>query len=327
MSRIAAKTEGLKSPGIQRSRASAWIVLTMLLMVAVPAGITLHTVHAKPLQPNTDPRATPHGYTWSLLLFIVPIIAIGGWLLPNERLSIPKRAFWRTISILAPLGCALDFFFASKFFTFPNKGAVIGIQAPALGGSVPVEEYAFYLSGFVAVLLIYVWLNEFWLVAYSVSDYKAEAKSVNRLLAFHPWSLGAAAVLIAAAGLYKRHSSYPLGFPGYLTILVLGGLTPSVSFFPTVRRFINWRAVSLTLFIILLISMFWEATLAAPYGWWGYQPDQMMGLFIGAWSGLPIEAVTVWIAVTYATTIVFEVVKIWQASERELKHALLGGTQ
>ena len=55
----------------------------------------------------------------------------------------------------------------------------------------------------------------------------------------------------------------------------------------------------------LLISMFWEATLAVPYGWWGYQQKQMLGLSIGAWAGLPIEAVTVWIAVTYGTTMVF----------------------
>jgi hypothetical protein len=41
----------------------------------------------------------------------------------------------------------------------------------------------------------------------------------------------------------------------------------------------------------------------------------MMGLSIGAWFGLPIEAVCVWIAVTYATVIVFEVVKL-RASRR-----------
>jgi hypothetical protein len=50
----------------------------------------------------------------------------------------------------------------------------------------------------------------------------------------------------------------------------------------------------------------------------------MMGLFIGAWDGLPIEAVCVWIAVTYATVIVFEVVKIRQASERTMRDAFLG---
>ena len=53
----------------------------------------------------------------------------------------------------------------------------------------------------------------------------------------------------------------------------------------------------------------------------------MMGLFIGAWAGLPIEAVCVWIAVTYATVIVFEVIKLWQASERPLKDAFLGARE
>jgi hypothetical protein len=47
-----------------------------------------------------------------------------------------------------------------------------------------------------------------------------------------------------------------------------------MSFFPTARPFINWRAFSLTLFIIVLVSLIWEATLAVPYQWWGFQPAQ-----------------------------------------------------
>ena len=43
-----------------------------------------------------------------------------------------------------------------------------------------------------------------------------------------------------------------------------------------------------------------------------------------AYYGLPIEEVFVWVAVTYATVIVFEVVKIWQASERLARDAFLG---
>jgi hypothetical protein len=50
----------------------------------------------------------------------------------------------------------------------------------------------------------------------------------------------------------------------------------------------------------------------------------MIGLRIGAWSGLPIEAVCVWIAVTYATAIVFEIVKLWLASGKTSKDAFLG---
>ena len=40
--------------------------------------------------------------------------------------------------------------------------------------------------------------------------------------------------------------------------------------------------------------------------------------------GLPIEAVFVWMAVTYGTTIVFEIMKLWQASGRVAKDAFLG---
>ncbi len=106
--------------------------------------------------------------------------------------------------------------------------------------------------------------------------------------------------------------------------LVVGALLPAASFFHTARSFINWRAFSITLFFILHISLLWDVTLAVPYGWWAYRDDQMLGVFIRAWSRLPIEAVCVWISVAYATTTVFEVVKLWQASGRKAKHAFLG---
>jgi len=310
--------------GSPSPRLSAWLVLAMLGMIAVPAGITLHTVHDPAVLQIPSANPTPYGYSWSLLLFVIPIVVIGWWFLPSEGLRIPQRAFWRTIWILVPLGCGLDFFFANRFFVYPNAQATLRIGAPALGGSVPVEEYIFYFTGFIAVLLIYVWLDEYWLVAYNVPDYPSEAKQIQRLLKFHLSSLIVGLLLIAAAILYKRYSQFPEGFPGYFIVLVIGGLVPSVSFFPIARRFINWRAFSLTIFMILLISMFWEATLAVPYGWWGYQQKQMMGLFIGAWAGLPVEAVTVWIAVTYGTTIVFEILKVWQASGKPARHAFLG---
>ena len=305
-------------------RLSAWLVLSMLGMIAVPAAITLHTVRVPAIVkvPNSNP--TPYGYTCSLLLFVVPIVVIAGWFLPNENVRISKRAFWRTMAVLVPIGFGLDFFLAHRFFVFPNVGATLGIGAPAIGGSVPVEEYLFYFTGFLAVLLIYVWSGEYWLAA-KVTDYSSAARQVRRLLTFHPTSLLVGVALIGAAILYKKlRSPVPDGFPGYFTVLVMGGVVPSVSFFPVARRFIHWRAFSLTIFMVLLISMLWEATLAVPYGWWGYQQREMMGLFIGAWTGLPIEAVTVWIAVTYGSTIVYEIVKLWQASGQPARRAFLG---
>ncbi len=309
-------------------RHGAWIVLVMLSMVAVPAGITLHAVRTPATLQIQSQDPTPHGYTLSLLLFVIPILVIAGWFLPLEGLEVPQRAFWKTIALLVPLGCSLDFFFARLFLRFPNRGATISVLAPALGEWVPVEEYLFYLTGFIAVLLLYIWADECWLGAYGVPDYSEQGRAIPRLLRFHPTSFLVALALIGIAIAYKKWlSGSPEGFPGYFTFLIVAALIPSAAFFPGVRRVINWRALSLTLFIILLISLFWEATLAVPYEWWAYQQQQMMGLSIGAWAGLPIEAVCVWIAVTYITTIVFEVMKLWGASQKNAREAFLGRTQ
>jgi len=311
-----------RSPG---PRLSAWIVAVMLAMVFVPAAITLNAVHSPASIRMTSANPTPYGYTWSLLLFLVPIVVIAFGLLPREEVKIPRKAFWWTIGILVPVGFATDFFFASRFFIFLNPGATLQIGAPALHKPVPVEEYVFYLTGFMAVLLIYLWLSEYWLAAYNIADYRTESKKIDRLLQFHPTSMIVGILLVGGAIFYKKiFSPVPEGFPGYFTFLVAVGFVPAIPFFPIARRFINWRAFSLTLFFILLVSLLWEATLAVPYQWWDYRPKQMLGLRIGAWSNLPIEAVCVWIAVTYATAIVFEIVKLWQASERPFKHAFLG---
>jgi hypothetical protein len=307
------------------ARRSSWLAFILLAMIVVPAAITLNAVQFPGTLQIGSANPTPFGYTLSLSLFLIPILVIGGWLLPNESLTFPRRAFWRTIGLLVPVGFGLDFFFGNSFFVFPNPGATLGIGAPALGGSVPVEEYVFYLTGFIAVLLIYVWLDEYWLAAYNVPDYAVEAAKIPRLIVFHPTSLVAGLVLVAAAIIYKKiFSASPAGFPWYFCFLVATALVPATGFLKTARPFINWRAFSLTLFLIVLISLLWEATLAVPYGWWGYKPEQMMGLFIGAWAGLPIEAVSLWMAVTYATTIIFEIMKMWLASGKTVKGAFLG---
>jgi len=223
-----------------------------------------------------------------------------------------------------PLGWALDFFFARKFFLFPNPGATLRITGPALGGGVPIEEYVFYFTGFVAVLLIYIWLDEYWLAAYSTPIDSATRTGFVRLLRFHPQSLFWAVVLIAAAVFYRWQFVPVPGFPGYFTFLVVGAIAPSAALLRSAMPVINWRAFSLTLLVMLLISLLWEATLGVPYGWWNFQDSQMIGIRITAWSRLPIEEVCVWIAVTYATVIVYEIVRRWQSSGKKALHAFLG---
>ena len=55
---------------------------------------------------------------------------------------------------------------------------------------------------------------------------------------------------------------------------MIGALGPSAALLPAAMPVINWRAFSLAVFIILLISLLWEATLAVPYGWWGFQDQR-----------------------------------------------------
>lgn len=316
----------LKTP--RSSRFAFWSVLAMLAMVSAPVAITLSTVKTSaylPLARLLPQNPSPYGYTVSLLIFIVPVVLIAFWFLPNDRIHISKRSFWITIIALFVFGAGLDFFFAHRFFYFPNPNAVVGIPAPALGSPVPIEEYIFYLTGFLTILLLYLWLDGSWLHAYSVPENDARRISLDRLLRFHPDSLILAVVLIAAAVAYKRFSPAATpGFPGYFTFLVICSLSPSVALFPSVNAMINWRALSLTLFLIVLTSVLWEATLALPYGWWSYQPTAMVGIYIRAWHDLPIEAVLVWLGITYATVIIYEAVRAWQASGKSARHAFLG---
>lgn len=326
-------------------RSNCTTVIVVLAMLVLPAVLTLRQVRVSAVIDVSIPGTSPYGYTMSLLLFIVPILCLMLWLVPNDKVAISKKSFVRTLALLFPLGVILDFFFAHLFLKFPNPAATLGIPAPALGpceqchvfvgspdhivvGSVPIEEYIFYFTGFSFVLLFYIWLDEYWLAAYSVPADSRERSDFRRLLEFHPASVVVALVMIGVAVLFRHHYDvyHPQesGFPGYFVFLVLAALGPAAVIFPAALPVINWRAFSLLLFVTLLTSLLWEATLGVPYGWWDYQHSQMMGIFVTAWNRLPIEAVCVWAAVSFQTVIVYEVVKRWQSSGRGIRRAFLG---
>lgn len=112
--------------------------------------------------------------------------------------------------------------------------------------------------------------------------------------------------------------------PPSASYLLATAAVPTAALLESTVSFINWRAFSFTYLAILLVSLVWEVTLAMPYGWWDYQPERMVGIHIRAWWDLPIEAVLVWLAVTYATVVVYEAVKMWQASGDSAQRALVG---
>lgn len=315
---------GSEAPRKRSRQAAFWVLCLLAAMLIVPAALTLTRVEHPGVFFIASDNPTPYGYTWSLLLFIVPVVVLGAWFASRPKLHFPRQAFWRTLAVLVPLGFFLDLAFGNAFFIFPNHGATVRLGIPAIGGTVPVEEFVFYFTGFMAALMSYIWADEYWMSAYNVPDYREAARGIVRIVRFHYPSALFGVALIAAAAVYKQTSASPEGFPWYFTYLTLGALVPSTGFFHTARPFVNWRAFSFTFFLMLFISLLWEVTLALPYGWWGFRPRAMIGLNIGAWSGLPIEEPLVWMAVSYATVIVYEVIKIWLALGRRALDAFFG---
>ncbi len=291
-------------------------MIAMALVLIVPFALTLRTVaQFRPLVDNFH-NPTHHGYTWSLSLFIVPVAVIAGWLAGRWESRIQNRAFWLTTLIVGTGGILLDVFFGLTFFTFPNPDAVLGICfygysfADGWQKTIPIEEAGFYIFGALAVLLVYVWGDEFWFAAYNVDDAPRRNTRWREVISFHPVSAVFAVLIFLLGLLYKKfgpHNDHA-GFPGYFLFLTLVALAPSILFFPVASPFINWRAFSLGFLFILLVSLFWEATIAVPYQWWGFQPQQMLGLFIHGFCGLPVEEPLLWVGITWASVIIYETI-------------------
>ncbi len=324
MASTAGPTPGNKGDATSDAAQAALGVTGILLVILLPAVLTLRTVEegVTRIQANNP---TPYGYTISLLLYLIPIATLLTWFFRSHpRQSYRRRAFRWTIGLLTPMGFLLDIVFGNLFFSFPNAGATVQIFIPGYsfetGGLVhdlPIEEFIFYVSGFVAILLVYIWCNEVWVPAYGVHDYGDTPTHPPYMVQLHWRSVAWGAAALAAAMAYKKllapfsdMGDYREGFPLYFTFLLAAAVLPSLLLYRTARPFINWRAFSVTLLWVLLTSLLWEATLASPFGWWRYDPTWMMGMHINAWADLPVEAAILWVAVTYTTTIVYETIKV-----------------
>src|SRR5213079_1329630 len=217
-----------------QERRAFLVVFAIAAALIIPAALALRTVIHPVILQSTSDNPTPLGYTWSLLLFVIPIGALGCWFACRPDLQFPRKAFWRTIAVLAPLGFLLDLLFGNAFFTFPNKTATLGCEVSAIGGAIPIEEFVFYLTGFMLVLLSYIWCDEYWMAAYNVPDYKVAAQGIPRIVRFHFPSVVLGVVLIAAAIAYRKScSGASEGFTWYFVYLVCASIIPSAGFFHT----------------------------------------------------------------------------------------------
>ncbi len=309
------------------------VVVGMIATIAIPTIVALLSIRTPaPAAYSAGGNPSPLGYTLSLAFFVVPATLILWWFFKEPRYHIERRAFLLTLLWTSSMGIVLDLFLAHEFFTFPNPHATAGWNLPALDlrhgwtARIPAEEIAFYLLGFATILLVYIWANVYWMGAYCADRLHEHAAGVRRVLGLHIKSGLWALALLGAALAYKY--AWPhvdrRGYPGYLTYLLVAAAGPSLVMFQSAKPIVNWRAFGFTSFLIVLVSVMWEATLAIPYGWWGYRPEAMLGLFIGAWHGLPVEAVLVWLASSWGTVIFYESMRLMLHMERPVAEALFG---
>ena len=306
--------------------------LTLLLLILVPVGITLLTVEHPNNSVPTSPDPTPLGYTWSLLIFVVPVLVLSWHFLTDWSGTLDKRAFFVAVGAFAVSGCLLDLTLGNLFFSFPNKGAVLGFYLPGwefgVGWvrSLPVEEFVFYVSGNLFTLLVYLWGTHVWFARYNTETYLTLPRDTRRMFQPHWGSLVYAVVLIAAAVIWKKTRPAPAneGFPGYFIFEVCVLFGPTFVLFHSVKHLINWRAMSLSIMMMWLLSVIWEATLAIPYGWWGFNDTQMLGFFIRGWSGLPVEEVVLWTMAPWVTSMLYEAVRLFLHSQNSTRDTIFG---
>jgi len=236
---------------------------------------------------------------------------------PNGRRR--SAMLWSVCNIVV-LGILLDCVFGRIILHFDDApDAYIGwLNIGSLGIHIPLEEFIFYAMGPVAILLVYGWADEYWLTLYSPRAARSAIDARSSAVSLSTTSLGITGVLLIQGSLVYRHLHAGVGFfPPYFTFLVALALTPAALLFARVAQYVNWRAFGVTTLYLLITSLVWEATLAIPRHWWGYQPRAMLGIWVSAWTAdlswpFPIEAALVWLATPFSCVLLYEFVKFRQ---------------
>jgi hypothetical protein len=261
-------------------------------------------------------------YFTSLLFWLVPtLLLLPRFLHYTDPGGRRRRALRITILQIAALGIVLDFVlgrYVLQFDTVNPQRYVLWLR------DVPLEEVLFYAMAPIAILLVYAWCDEYWVAEYNPVKQRLAAAAAKKPLVLSIRALALASAL-EALGLYLKRRWDPAGpiVPVYYTFLVVGAFVPAWLFFNSIGPLVNWRAFGVTTLYVLFTSLVWEATLALPREWWGYQRRAMIGYFVGAWSSktvsFPLEAAIVWVCAPFSCILTYEAVKHWQYRRRPTK--------
>jgi hypothetical protein len=297
----------------------------------VPAVITLSTVEHGPRDRHGTLTATPYGYTVSLLMFLVPVLALGYWHMRKPPTHAHRRSLLWASGFIAALGFLLDLVFGESFFVFRNQGATLGIRLPAwsfrqmswVPDYLPLEEFAFYVLGGLFMLTLYVWVSANWLHDYDPDEFAQLARQKPKLVKVSGRSVFFWGAWMIAGLAFKRWAGDG-GIPGYFLFIMVLGFLPTVLFLRGVSGFVNWRAFAFAYSILLFVELLWEVTLGVPYDWWNYRHEQMLGIRAAAWSNLPLEAALLWLVVGWVCIIAFEVCRVFLHMDGTVKERLIG---
>jgi len=286
------------------------VVAVIVILFCGMFALTMTTIRTSVL-PLKSPDS-PLGYSVSNLQWLIPALGIVLFYFAMKIRPSERRALQLTLIILPFTGFILDIFFADRFFIFPNTKSVWGLSIPgfnfrtfAFDAPIPIEEFIFYVTGFLYTLAVYLFGRDIWLSRYTPPRDAAPRGKARPLVA-----VIATLVLVALGFLAKAIYRMPDAslVPEYYLFLILLGIAPCIFLYPVVYRHVNWQALSFTLFSVLVISVIWEVTMGIPYGWWGYHREVMMGIFIKPWFDLPLESAIVWLTVSFTTVFTFEAI-------------------
>lgn len=303
---------------------------TLILLLPVLAFLTgIITVKHDPVPPFLTGNHSPYGYTISLGLFLVPVTSLTVWFVRKKTaLECQWQAFWIATAMVATTWSLLDIFFGNAFFTFPNHGATLQIFAPGYTFgrgwtySIPIEEFVFYISGSAAILLGYIWAAESWLAKYTKTpaEFDDYVQTLPKLVTIRPRYLVRGAILFAIVLAWKKFGwhEHTAGFPSYFLFELLMVIVPAATLSDAVRPVVNQPAFVYKTLALVLTSLLWEATLALPYGWWGFHHENMMGILIRPWFNLPVEEVILWPSAAWLNLTLYESLRIYLRSGRPL---------
>jgi hypothetical protein len=270
----------------------------------------------------------PRSYLFSLTFWVLPIVVLLPDFLAETASETGRRRralVYASLSIVI-LGILLDFGLGRWILAFKGTWylkVILGI---------PVEEILFYALAPVAILLVYAWADEHWLKQYNQSTSTPFYLAGGRpMLAVSPPVLGLGAALLATVIAIKSYRVGALEIPLYATFLIVTAFVPAIAMYRAVGSYVNWRAFGATEMYVIGTSLAYEVTLAIPLGWWGYQDDATMNIFVAQWSShyshFPVEAAAVWIAAPFSSVLTYEWVKAYLHHPEPTARGKLGFTR